>query len=502
MDQKCTLYWGDIHNHCGISYGHGSLERALALARQQLDFASVTGHAFWPDIPTDRARFGYLIDYHREGFARLHAGWDQVQQTFAKHDEKGRFVTFLSYEWHSRTYGDQHVLYQGTHGPLIGGETLADLRQGLMQSGQPFFLIPHHIGYPRGARGANWDAFDPSFTPVVEIFSLHGCAESDEAPYPFLNTMGPRDYASTAQAGLERGLRFGFVAATDHHAGYPGSYGDGRMAVYAHTLSRAAIWDAIQARRTYAVTGDKIAAQFRVNGTLLGGETGGTRRELSFHAVGADFWDTVEIIKNGRIWRRWAPTPGYTLLAREKAVRAKVRIEWGWSGPDQKAPWDMRLDLHAGRIVEMETCFRGDPVVRRDQIHAVEETIPHQVHEQSERVVSWTSTTCGNVTTRHPTTQAIIFTVEMPPEGILTLTANGYQARHTLEEVLGGARAHLTQGFRTPAVRIHRADLEQDYTFRATAVDDQPERETDYYYARLFQRNGQCAWISPVWVRA
>ena len=67
------LFWGDIHNHCGISYGHGSLERALTLARQQLDFASVTGHAFWPDIPTDRETFGAIIDYHQAGFAKLHS---------------------------------------------------------------------------------------------------------------------------------------------------------------------------------------------------------------------------------------------------------------------------------------------------------------------------------------------------------------------------------------------------------------------------------------------
>ena len=41
---------GDLHNHCGISYAHGSLEDALANARLQLDFVSVTGHAAWPDI--------------------------------------------------------------------------------------------------------------------------------------------------------------------------------------------------------------------------------------------------------------------------------------------------------------------------------------------------------------------------------------------------------------------------------------------------------------------
>ena len=62
------LYWGDLHSHCSISYGHGSAEQALARARQQLDFCSITGHAFWPDVPTDRQRYGEIIDYHLAGF--------------------------------------------------------------------------------------------------------------------------------------------------------------------------------------------------------------------------------------------------------------------------------------------------------------------------------------------------------------------------------------------------------------------------------------------------
>ena len=40
------LYWGDLHSHCSISYGHGTVDQTLARARQQLDFCSITGHAF------------------------------------------------------------------------------------------------------------------------------------------------------------------------------------------------------------------------------------------------------------------------------------------------------------------------------------------------------------------------------------------------------------------------------------------------------------------------
>lgn len=50
------VFWGDLHNHCNVTYGHGDLSDALAAAGQQLDFVSVTPHALWPDIPGETTR--------------------------------------------------------------------------------------------------------------------------------------------------------------------------------------------------------------------------------------------------------------------------------------------------------------------------------------------------------------------------------------------------------------------------------------------------------------
>jgi hypothetical protein len=496
------LYFGDLHNHCAISYGHGSLERALTLARQQLDFVSVTGHAFWPDMPTDRTRHGRTIDTHLMGFERLHSGWDRVLATEASVSAEGEFIVYPGYEWHSMAHGDHHVVYRDIGGTLIGGETLADLRASLDRQGHPFILVPHHIGYARGVRGTNWDTYVQEQSPLVEIYSLHGCSESDEAPYPMLHTMGPRDSRSTVREGLERGHRFGFVASTDQHSGYPGSYGEGRLAVHAESLTREAIWKALLARRTYAVTGDKIEAEFSLNGERYGGETSGAQREISFSAAGCDFWDHAELIKNGRVWRRWAPVPSHRPLPPRKATRLKLRIEWGWSRAEPPKPWDLRFDVDGGAIVGLETCFRGEPVLRHDQVEGVEETIPHALVERSDSHAAWRSTTTGNYSTRHPTTQAIILTLDAPPSARVTLRGSGVDATHTLAELLDGSRVHMTAGFASPAVHLHRAVPERDYTVRHTVTDSAPERETDYYYLRLAQRNAQYAWLSPVWVSA
>ena len=55
----------------------------------------------------------------------------------------------------------------------------------------------------------------------------------EEADYPYYHNMGPRDGRNLIYEGLKRGKQFSFVASTDHHAGFPGSYGDGMAAVWA-----------------------------------------------------------------------------------------------------------------------------------------------------------------------------------------------------------------------------------------------------------------------------
>ena len=98
--EKFNVYYGDIHNHCGISYGHGTIEDAFANARLQLDFCSVTGHGYWPDMPRGEERLKGIVEYHEEGFAKLRKGWEKVKAVTESNNKDGEFVTFLSYEWH------------------------------------------------------------------------------------------------------------------------------------------------------------------------------------------------------------------------------------------------------------------------------------------------------------------------------------------------------------------------------------------------------------------
>lgn len=62
--KNLKVFWGDVHNHCNLTYGHGDLEDAVAAAREQLDFVSITPHALWPDIPgKGDPRLEWVIEY-------------------------------------------------------------------------------------------------------------------------------------------------------------------------------------------------------------------------------------------------------------------------------------------------------------------------------------------------------------------------------------------------------------------------------------------------------
>ncbi|MGH7201439.1 MAG: DUF3604 domain-containing protein [Planctomycetaceae bacterium] len=509
-------YWGDLHSHCSISYGHGTVEQALLRAREQLDFCSVTGHAFWPDMPDDRSRYAEIIDYHTTGFARCRRNWPRLLEQLNTASRSGEFVAFPSYEWHSLKYGDHNVYSQEPVLELHDEPDLPALRRWCEHAGA--IAIPHHIGYAAGYRGIDWDHYREEVSPFVEIFSLHGCSLSDDAPCPMLHDMGPRDAGSTAEAGWERGRRFGIVGGSDHHGAYPGSHGDGRMGVFADALTRQSLWDAMRARRVFAVTGDKIDARHFVNDAWIGSEivAPGERR----HRIvvrGSDALDRVELVKNGRIVQRffplWHGSPSRELTTRsvvplsdsETSRRFRLRITWGWGRKTELVRWTAGLSLSEGTITEIETCFSGQPIVapqeqRGDKEIPDDEDLPHQLTERSDNSCAWRSVTTGNPTMRHATTQAISLEIDADPGAVISVEMNGQAFTHSLAELLHAGRSHYLRGWLSEAVRIGPAVPLSDCEIDAEWTD-RADGDTDRYRLQVAQVNGQWAWLSPIWAR-
>lgn len=494
-----NLYWGDLHNHCGISYGYGGLANALAAARGQLDFCAVTGHALWPDMPPRQPGFEFVVDFHERGFAKLAAHWGEVLAQVNAANVEGEFVTLQSYEMHSRGYGDHHILSPAPDLPLLHADSPAALLAQL--GGRPAMAVPHHVAYVPGYRGIIWERFDPALSPLVEVYSKHGCGMADDGPYPYLHTMGPRDGRATVRRGLALGRRFGYTASTDHHAGYPGSYGDGRVAVWAEAKTRSAIWQALLARRTYAVTGDKIACRFEINGAPLGSEIKAAGRRIALEVRGCDALDRVTVYKNNRPWR---VVGGHDLAPRPGDLY-KVRLEMGWGWAPRGYDWEGSLRVRDGQIVGVETCFRGRSVLAPSEEMADDEAINalgNRVLHQGEADLAWRCTSFQNYTTLHPATAALIVEIRGETGTALEVTLNGAQDRATLGELLASSRGTHLQPYNAEAFLLHRAVPEWAYTLRADWTDEAPDAPCDVYDVEVRQANGQYAWVSPIFVES
>lgn len=500
--RDCDVYIGDLHNHCGISYGHGSIEDAFANAALQLDFASVTGHAWWHDMPSGEARLDGLVRYHRDGFQRLERMWPHVQDVTEAVHEDGRFVSFLSFEWHSLAHGDYCVYYRAPRGELLRADTLDELRAGLRrsrESGVAAMAIPHHVGYLRGRRGINWATYDSGLSPVVEIVSMHGCGEDDVAPRPYLHTMGPRDAGSTAVRGLRLGHRFGFIGSTDHHSAHPGSHGYGRVAVWAEELTRESIWDALEQRRCYAITGDRIRLATAINGVPMGGVAAASdRREIAVDVRGLDEIDHVEVVRNGETVHRAGP-PLTWPAARDDTFRGTVGLTLGWGEVGAEVEWSVRLRVDGGRLVAVHPRLHGDDVVE-----------PKEGDSGRYRYSGWrregpASVTLDTVTRGNPTpatdaTQGMVFEIDGDLRTRLVAEINGTEVAYPVGDLLTGARSGYLGGFLSGAYRFDRAVPDHRRVVAVEFEDERPGGAGDWYYARVRQSNDQWAWASPTWM--
>jgi hypothetical protein len=513
-------YFGDIHNHCNISYAHGSLADAIANARQRLDFCSITGHAHWPDMPEPNERTQHIIDFHEHGFARLKRNWPDTLAALRSATETGRFVAFPGFEVHSSRDGDRAVVYRDPDGELLYPESIPDLDSRLedvMDGGAPVLALPHHIGYHQGARGINWERFNARVSPVVEVYSMHGASETTEGPVPFLHSMGPADWRSTVQYGLNRGHMFGFVANTDHHSAHPGSYGHGITGVWASELSRTGLWNAIFARRTYAMTGDKMILDYSLGGTPMGGvREPGMATGLQAQITGGAPIDYVDVVHNGRTVRRVSapemrPSNDHAVAGysgHSPRMRTKLFLEVGWGPRGKEVTWEGALGISQGAVHSVDARFRGPDVLSPkdsdDDSSTGTETAAYSSWERStHRSVQFRTRTYGNPTTSTPGTQGICLEIEAPPETRVWTELNGVRSQTTLERLMAGGRSgHLRHEIDSPAWLLHRAPQEWEYVWRLVLDDFTPDMERgDYVYLRVRQQNNQWAWGSPVFVR-
>lgn len=539
MSAPINIYWGDTHHNTYMGYRQEPpLAEVVDYAASYLDF--YTGAYYTPlhrhvalkpecrpaskqsadGHPGERFDVGEWKGVALEGLkdpVRMAAEWEEFQAVSAARNRPGEFVMFPGYEWQGNgRWGDHNVIHLREGHPICTASDLADLYAFLR--GKDALAIPHHTGYRVGLRAPVWSACDERLSPFSEIYSIHGCSETDEE-WVGLRTnthMGPGFSGGTYQDALDRGMHLGAICSTDNWVNMPGQWNQGLAACLAHDLSRDSLWEAFRARRVYGVTGDRILLDFSVNGQVMGSILNpAARRDIDVRVRGTDAVDRIEILRNGRVMATHCHQGTWEVPRPGQRSRFKMRVEVGWGSrpgeiplPDQE--WDGTIALDDGTFTGWSPCWiargQGVPVLAGPEARFHMRTC--QKHERYTRY------------------SANVFEFESDPAADLQLELNGLSLRDSVGAL---ARTNRLLWYKddckqrveeltgvTPGMperddiyyhhswkaKVHKVIPESGYTACFSITDDEPLSAETNYRVRVEQRNGQRAWSSPIWVKA
>jgi hypothetical protein len=249
-----------------------------------------------------------MLSDHVEGLA--FDDWANLQRATDQWNDWGEaaeFVTLPGYEWTSLAHGHKNVVFPHTVDaddalfPAVVGEvehTPDDLWKSL--EGRRAIAIPHHVSHGI-AKPTDWSYRNDEFQRLVEIFQVRGNYEYDGAPYQKADTNTPFSRGHSVRDALAMGHRLGIIASPDHGGGM------GLAGVWADELTRASVFEALHARRTFGTTGAKMSLFLRVAGEPQGSEVDVAPGPVSIEGVVSGTADglALTLVSDGEeLWTR------------------------------------------------------------------------------------------------------------------------------------------------------------------------------------------------------
>ena len=458
-------YWADLHGQSEETIGTNSIDDYFRFARD--------------------AAFLDACAHQGNDFQITDAFWQTIQETTARFNKPGQFVTFPGWEWSGNTGlgGDRNVLFK-TEGGLITrssralvsnaeaagkcSHTVEELFDRLEHSGDDVMLFAHV-----GGRYADLARHQEGLETAVEVHSAWGTFEW------------------MLEDAFRRGYRVAIVANSDGHKGRPGashpgastfgSYG-GLTGILADRLDRDAVWEAYQSRRVYATTGARMFVNVSANdGVPMGAVLEATRESIPRFRVtvhGTAAIERVDVRNAMRVIKTVRPGAPAELTGRMKLLWQGAEVR----GRGRQVNWDGELTVTGNGLRGFETV----------NFHNLEKTCRQTGGDRLE----WESITTGGAA-------GVIFELEEPSAGRLKVSVG---AKDRLRE-------DWPSRFERPHVEIRRCRQTNDgippaATGRdhAPSSSNSPPRKTDWndgdnpISIHAVQEDGHQAWSSPIYV--
>lgn len=474
-EDSWTLYWGDLHRHSLVSRCTSGDEPSLEdFYRYSWD---VCEYDFW------------AVTDHAENSSD-HQWWS-LQKIADLFHVPGRFVPLYGFEWTSVDTGHQNVIYgdvargapifsafaEGTTTPRGLWDALAE------HPAYPAVTIPHH---PGSAMVRNdWDFQDDVYGRLVEVFQA--CRGSYEGDGCFRQYSDGTRQGTFVLDGLLAGAKVGMIGSSDH------GHGAGYVGAFAASLSRADVFDALHARRTFGASTRGVVVDLRAGeaGEVFMGEQApsGTRPRFAVHAEGYTDLARVDLVRDGVVVAEAVPDPVADLGLPPDWLHVPMRVEWGQA--EGTTTWDGSLAVQGGCV--LGTPWWSPVVIAADQ-----------------QRVAWSATTHSFGDPYGAQRGDVEMTLLGPPDAVVRV---GFGDAETDEVALGVLAAALASGDTHPIAaprgfaRLQRSfggltslgDRTADLRWEDDATPDGAEH---FYYARVVQVDGEMAWSSPIWLTA
>ena len=226
----------------------------------------------------DHHNMGRMIELGTAG----DSPWPLVVEAWRKQNREGEFVTILGYEYQGAN-GEYNV-YLNRADLTPSGGVIEDLLDSVKPGEEGILFAAHNRPQP-----TDWDFPHHENFRIVEIINDGGM--------PF---------EQWVLRGLQAGHKVGFIGGSDDHGCRPGR--NSCTCVWASGLSRRAVWEALERRRTVATTGIRPEIWFELNGAPMGSDItcDGPRHIKVTHSFERrPQW--VGIIKNGALLKEFHP---------------------------------------------------------------------------------------------------------------------------------------------------------------------------------------------------